>query len=687
MKDKQQDKYKDKDIKKDESLDRDKSRDYIVTVRFYISLEKDVDSSFLEIVDFLKISKFKILKKSIDARNKEHIVAEYNILCEKLADLTLKNIQQKIYALSKKSEKGSKSKLYRDVNNYNLKKPGYLNIQKLSIEQNLKKESSLDKSEKFTINLRKHPHRPIIVGFGPCGIFAALALVSKGVCPVIIEMGEMVEKRDKDIEQYIQKRQFNEHSNIVFGEGGAGTYSDGKLYTRSRNELNKEIFSTFIYFGAPVQIEYDAHPHIGSDNLKVIIPNIRDYLQKKGASFFFANTLVDLEKTNNKEAKGEGVWRVKIKDLHSGNLNILETDTVILATGHNNRFLYKILYNLGVKLSPKPFALGFRVEHPKVLIDNDLYGKYAQNLPSAIYNLKFKGKSSNVFSFCMCPGGEVLPANSKIDEIVTNGASRFARDSQNSNSAIVCSVNPGHIRDFYQDLPERVKSFIRFSNFFDDNIINNLEIEIGLINPVKIRLSAKDFDYDLNFINELSLWEYGIVIQQLFEKITYRLSDLYHVTSSSYNIGSSQATAGSFVKKLITTNFIERKEVMAKKRQVSYKDYTEELEKLNEITSYPFGLYPANILNLFPENLIYDFMNAFKYFDRIIPGFIGDGIAEGFETRTSSSIQVGRTSAGEAISNLEAVVDGLFVLGEGSGWASGITTCAIDGWKAVMENY
>ncbi len=110
---------------------------------------------------------------------------------------------------------------------------------------------------------------------------------------------------------------------------------------------------------------------------------------------------------------------------YTGNLYILETDTVILATGHNNRFLYKILYNLGVKLSPKPFALGFRVEHPKSLIDNNLYGKYAQNLPSAIYNLKFKGKSSNVFSFCMCPGGEVLPANSKIDEIVTKNHALF----------------------------------------------------------------------------------------------------------------------------------------------------------------------------------------------------------------------------------------------------------------------
>jgi len=686
MKDKKQNKNKDIDNNRDESLDRDKSIEYIIKVRFYISLEKDVDSSFLEIVDFLKISKFKVLKKSIDARNKEHIVAEYNILCKELTDSALKNIQQAINSLSKKSKINYRSKFSRDPEHYHFNQLNDLNIQILSIEQNRKKEFNTDKSEKFAINLRKHQYRPIIVGFGPSGMFAALAFVSKGVSPVIIEMGEIVKNRDKDIEQYIQKRRFNEHSNIVFGEGGAGTYSDGKLYTRSRNELNKNIFSTFIYFGAPSQIEYNAHPHIGSDNLKVIIPNIRDYLQTKGASFFFANTLVDLEKTDSKDAKGEGIWRVKIEDLRSGNLTILETDTVILATGHNNRSLYKILYNLGVKLSPKPFALGFRVEHPKSLIDKDLYGKYAQNLPSAIYNMKFKGKSTSVFSFCMCPGGEVLPANSKKNEIVTNGASRFARDSQNSNSAIVCSVNPSQIRDFYQDLPERVKSFKRFGNFSIDNIINNLEIEIGLINPVKVKLSDKDFDNDLNFLNDLSLWEYGVVIQQLFEKITYKLSGLEYNTNSLHITDSSYTTAGSFIKKLVDSDFIEPKEAKAK-RKVFDNDYTEELKRLNEKTTYPFGLYPANILNLFPENLIYDFISAFKYFDKIIPGFIGDGIAEGFETRTSSSIQAARTSKGEAISNLEEVIDGLFVLGEGSGWASGITTCAIDGWKAVMENY
>ena len=291
----------------------------------------------------------------------------------------------------------------------------------------------------------------IIVGSGPAGLFAALKLLEKGIKPVILERGEETSQRKRDIAQISTKDNVNPDSNYCFGEGGAGTFSDGKLYTRSNKRGNiNQILMIFNHFGADKKILTDAHPHIGTDRLPLVINNMRAKIIELGGEFYF-NTRVTELITKNEGAKTI-VKGVRAQNTKTGETAEYSGNAVILATGHSASDIYTMIAKTAPEaLEAKTFAVGVRVEHPRVLIDAIQYhGKLDTNLGAAEYRVTTQVDERGVYSFCMCPGGFVVPSASGPDEIVVNGMSAAARNSKWSNAAIVVEVRP-------EDIPQKFK--------------------------------------------------------------------------------------------------------------------------------------------------------------------------------------------------------------------------------------
>lgn len=282
--------------------------------------------------------------------------------------------------------------------------------------------------------------RVVIVGAGPCGLFAALKLLECGLKPVIVERGKRIEDRKKDIALIARNEELNENSNWCFGEGGAGTFSDGKLYTRSNKRGNiEEVLETFVEFGADEDILIDAHAHIGTDKLSRIIKNIRNKITECGGEYHFNSKMVDLL------VKDNSVYGVKL-----ANGSTLEGKAVILACGHSARDIYKLFAEKSWLIESKPFALGVRVEHVQEFINRTQYhtDKYSKLLPAATYSLTHNIGDRGVFSFCMCPGGMVIPSSTERDCLVVNGMSSSLRNSPYANSGIVVSVSEKDVPEY-----------------------------------------------------------------------------------------------------------------------------------------------------------------------------------------------------------------------------------------------
>lgn len=286
----------------------------------------------------------------------------------------------------------------------------------------------------------------IIAGAGPAGLFAALELLQRGFKPIILERGKDVHARKFDMAAISRDGVLNPDSNYCFGEGGAGTFSDGKLYTRSVKRGNvSEVIETLIAFGAKEQIRIDAHPHIGSDALPRIMENIRKTILERGGEYHFENRIVDFNLENDK-------WVVKTLDLSGGGTAEKEYvgDAFILATGHSATDIYELLYKKGWTLERKGFALGVRAEHPQHLINNIQYhGHYQPYLPAAEYSLVEQVAGRGVFSFCMCPGGILVPSSTEQGGLVLNGMSNSMRNSKWANAGIVTSVEPEDVDNYY----------------------------------------------------------------------------------------------------------------------------------------------------------------------------------------------------------------------------------------------
>lgn len=271
-----------------------------------------------------------------------------------------------------------------------------------------------------------------IVGAGPAGYFAALELLELGLKPVIFERGKDVQARRRDLKAIMQNHTVNPNSNYCFGEGGAGTYSDGKLYTRSlKRGSGKKVLETLVFHGAQKEILTDAHPHIGSNKLPQVIANIRETIHQYGGRVMFNTTVTDIIISDKGDVTG-----LKCGDA------VFHADAVILATGHSARDVFYMLDSKNIRIEAKPFALGLRIEHPQAMIDKNQYNldERGENLPASAYAVVTQVEGKGVFSFCMCPGGLIVPAATNPNEIVVNGMSLSRRDSAFANSGFVTSI-------------------------------------------------------------------------------------------------------------------------------------------------------------------------------------------------------------------------------------------------------
>ncbi len=275
--------------------------------------------------------------------------------------------------------------------------------------------------------------RPIVIGLGPCGLFAALRLALAGLKPIVLDRGKPVETRAKDVARLMGKGEINPDSNLCYGEGGAGTWSDGKLYTRVGGPHLRTVLETIVAHGGPERILVDARPHLGTDRLVKLLKSMRATLIDLGVDLRFETRVERLVIDDGKIA---GV------ELSDG--EIIDGTHVVLAPGHSARGLYRSVAESGVSMTPMPFSVGFRVEHPQELVNEVQYGKWAghDELPAAYYELKSRVSDADVYSFCMCPGGSVVPTPTKEGEVCVNGMSHAARSGRYANSAVVVSVSP-----------------------------------------------------------------------------------------------------------------------------------------------------------------------------------------------------------------------------------------------------
>ena len=279
--------------------------------------------------------------------------------------------------------------------------------------------------------------RPIVIGFGPAGMFASYLLAINGYKPIIIERGGKVEDRVKSVEKFWNTNELDFESNVQFGEGGAGTFSDGKLNTGNKDKQSriKFVLDTLVKFGANEDIKYDFKPHIGTNILTGVVKSIREEIISNGGEFFFNTKVINITKEDTVKVETES--------------KTFETDIAILAIGNAARDTFEMLVNNGFKVEPKPFAVGLRIEHKQKDINKNQYGFEDDRLGAAPYKLTYHSSSGrSVYSFCMCPGGYVVNASSEKNKLVVNGMSYSGRDGENANSAIVCSVQP---EDFMQD--------------------------------------------------------------------------------------------------------------------------------------------------------------------------------------------------------------------------------------------
>lgn len=366
-----------------------------------------------------------------------------------------------------------------------------------SVDFKLKNENKYKKFEKMQVfeapQIKVHniiSKNPIIVGAGPSGLFAALTFVQNGLSPIIIEQGDPVEKRKAIVDNFLKEGNLNTLSNVQFGEGGAGTFSDGKLTTGISSPFCKKVLQEFVNFGAPEQILYLSKPHIGTDNLIYIIKNMREYIISKGGTFLFNTKVTDFK---IKDGQIKSVYCINNKQEKE-----IPATHVILAIGHSSRDTFEKLYERGIEMEKKNFSVGVRIEHLQKDINKAQYGEITKlKLPPAEYKLAYHSSTGrSCYTFCMCPGGVVIASSSSENTIVTNGMSNFLRNGKNANSAILVNVTPEDFKDnsplagvyFQKDL--ETKAFILGgSNYFapiqrvEDFLQNKKSEFIGHIKP------------------------------------------------------------------------------------------------------------------------------------------------------------------------------------------------------------
>ncbi len=290
-------------------------------------------------------------------------------------------------------------------------------------------------------NRRTSKLRPVIVGFGPAGMFASYILSQAGLCPIVLERGSDVDTRISEVSRFWTQKLLNTDSNVQFGEGGAGTFSDGKLTTGIKDERCRYVLTSFVKFGAPEQILYSSHPHIGTDRLRPLVKNMRQEIIRLGGEVRFGCKLTALYTANGY------IQGIAYADANGGSFD-LETDTLLLCIGHSARDTFEMLHRAGLHMEKKAFSMGVRIEHPQELINKAMFGSFWNDPRLGAANYKFANHPPHGrggYTFCMCPGGTVVCSSSENEMVVVNGMSEFARNGVNANSAILVGVEPEHI--------------------------------------------------------------------------------------------------------------------------------------------------------------------------------------------------------------------------------------------------
>jgi uncharacterized FAD-dependent dehydrogenase len=471
--------------------------------------------------------------------------------------------------------------------------------------------------------------RPVVVGFGPCGMFAALVLAQMGFRPIVLERGKPVRQRTKDTWGLWRKKTLHPESNVQFGEGGAGTFSDGKLYSQIKDPrfLGRKVMQEFVQHGAPAEILYEAHPHIGTFKLVKVVEGLREQIIALGGEIRFEQRVSDL--LLNSERTAQSIRALEVENLADGSSYELPARHVVIALGHSARDTFAMLYERGVAMQAKPFSVGFRIEHPQSVIDQARWGRHAGHplLGAADYKLVHHaelgaGKGRAVYSFCMCPGGTVVAATSEPERVVTNGMSQYSRAERNANAGMVVGIDP-------PDYPDDEASF---THAFGPARGARYAAEA-------IALKAKN----PQGAHPMS----GIALQRQLESAAYALG------------GKSYEAPGQLVG-----------DFLADRPSATFG---------RVIPSYKPGVKLVDLSSALPDYAIAAMREALPVFGRKIKGFdMADAVLTGVETRTSSPIKIPRGADLQCTN-----VRGLYPAGEGASYAGGILSAGVDGIKVA----
>lgn len=433
-------------------------------------------------------------------------------------------------------------------------------------------------------------HPVVVVGAGPGGLLAAWHLGRAGLDVIVLERGAPVSERARDVQRFFRHGDLDPESNVLFGEGGAGTFSDGKLYTRTKDPRIRQVWELFVEMGAPADILVDAQPHIGTNKLRRLVPNLRRELERLGVEVRFHSRLDALEVSGG-----------RLSGLRLADGTRLKTEHVILATGHSARDTYRALEEAGVQLEPMPYAIGVRIEHLQATIDRVQYGSAAGHprLGAASYRLTHNGPSRSSYSFCMCPGGTIVASTHEPATVVTNGMSARGRSGHFANAGLVVTVRP---EDYTP--PGREPTGVA-----------------------------------------------AIAFQKRWE------ARAFEVGGGGFHAPAQRAS--DFLKNVPTDDELK--------------------------STYLPGVRPANLADCLPEFATRALREALPHFQRKMPGFAGrEAVLVAVESRVSAPVRIPRDADGQSVS-----VRGLYPVGEGAGFAGGITSAAVDGLEAaarLLEN-
>jgi uncharacterized FAD-dependent dehydrogenase len=465
--------------------------------------------------------------------------------------------------------------------------------------------------------------RPVVVGFGPCGMFAALCLAQMGFKPIVLERGKTVRERTKDTWGLWRKKVLQPESNVQFGEGGAGTFSDGKLYSQIKDprHLGRKVMDEFVKAGAPADILFAAHPHIGTFKLVKVVEAMREEIIALGGEIRFEHRVTDLHLSLNGETRE--VQGLQVLDQASGQSYTLAARHVVMALGHSSRDTVLMLYRRNVQIEAKAFSIGVRIEHPQSVIDQARWGRHAGHplLGAADYKLVHHAQNGRtVYSFCMCPGGTVVAATSEPGRVVTNGMSQYSRNERNANAGMVVGIAPP---DYPQDTSAWQAAFG--------------EID-GLALAEEARRCAQ-----LKQVHPLA----GMVLQRQLE------SRAYEAGGSNYEAPAQ--CVGDFLAQRPSTSLG------------------------SVLPSYKPGVHLTDLSRVLPDYAVTAMREALPVFGRKIKGYdMPDAIMTGVETRTSSPVKIPRDKYFQSLNT-----KGLYPAGEGASYAGGILSAGVDGIKVA----